>query len=236
MKIQSFLLWASFACVAVFQSCTIATTIHFNRDFSGNYTLVMDMSEFISMAAMFDTTDNTQGQQDEAIAEMRHAIDSMGVQDIYQGISGVHNAKVDLSDDGVLTIAFDFDNVQSLHAASSALEEKSAEGMSADMPMDLFGGSVQSFTQRGKTIIHTSESTGGGLETEGLEFQDDDGEMDFIAQMIDYTLEFTFDRRIRSVSADGITILQEGRNSVKTRVDAGKMLKDGKYSISITTR
>jgi hypothetical protein len=216
--------------------CNVATTVHFNKDFSGSYTTEMDMSEALAMAAMFDTTGTM--DENQAVEELRHSMDSMGLSSRYEGISGIHNAKTEVSDKGVITISFQFDNPAALEASFVTMQERAGEkagDLDSDsmdfLPTDFLGSGKQTFRKAGKTFTHAYN--GGG---EDAAMDDESGELDMIGSMVDYTLNFSFDRKIKSVDAKGLTILEEGPKMVKTRVDLGTLIGGGNYSIAIRTK
>jgi hypothetical protein len=156
-------------------------------------------------------------------------------------MSGIRDAKVDVSDGGIVTIGFKFDNMESLNASFKAMAERTTQKMdgmgdgSMDMlPTDFLGGGDQSFTREGKTITHAMNSEGG---LEGLMGgEEGGGDMDMISSMIDYTINLSFDRKIQSVDVEGLTIVEKGKNTVKARVDFPTLLKEGKYSIKVKTK
>lgn len=197
--------------------------------------MVLDMSELISMASMFDTTGTM--DQDQMIQQMRDSMGALQLDNAYNDLAGIDNANVEVSDEGVITIAFDFDNVESLNASFKALQDKTAEmseGSMDMMPTDLLGGGEQMFKREGKVIVHSMNSEGG--LGEGLMGGGEGEDMDMFSSMIDYTIDFSFDRRVKSVDVEGLDIIEKGDKIVKTRVDFAKMMKDGKYSIKVKTK
>lgn len=236
MKKVKLLLFALFAvAVLLLQSCNIATTVHFNRDYSGTYSTVLDMSDLISMAGMFDTTGTM--DQSSMIAEMRHSLDSIQLENTYNSMSGIRDADVDVSDEGVITIGFKFDNIESLNASFKTLQEKtgsSMEGAGDMIPTDFLGGGEQLFEREGKTITHSMKTeTGLG---EGFGMGAEGGDMDMFSSMIDYTINLSFDRKVKSVDVEGLTLVEKGNNIVKTRVDLATLMKDGKYTLKVKTQ
>ena len=232
MKSKNGVFYLFLALTGLLFSCNIATTVHFNKDYSGTYMTVVDMSDLISMAGMADSTNSS----DQSIADMRKSMDSLELEDVYNSVSGISDAKVDVSDKGVVSIGFKFDNVEALNASFKTVQESTAEKMSgsgdADMlPASFLGGEGQMFIREGKTITHSVDSEGLGLGD-----GEDSGDMDMMMNMIDYTIEFTFDRKIKSVDVEGLTILEQNSKNVKTRVDFGNFLKDGKYALSVKTK
>lgn len=220
------------------QSCSIATTIHFNKNYSGTYKTVVDMSELISMTAMFDTTGTMTPEM--AVEEMRKGLDSMGLAGMYNGMSGIRDAVAEVDDQGVMTVAFSFDNLESLTQSFKTMQERTAgeEGGALDaggmdmLPTELLGGGgEQVFSSNGKTLMH-SFGLGDGALTPGDEEMEN---MDMVASMMDYTIDFSFDRKVKSVEMEGLTLIEQGKNVVKTRVDFAKMLGEG-YKIEVTTK
>ncbi|HLF63739.1 MAG TPA: hypothetical protein VI603_08300 [Saprospiraceae bacterium] len=239
MKTNNFLLCVVLTFAWLLQGCNIATTVHFNKDYSGTYTTVLDLSDLIGMAGMFDTTGTM--DQNKMVEEMRLSMDSLELEETYNSLSGIRDAQLDVSDEGVISIGFKFDNVEALNASFKSMQERTAqkmEGMgegSMDMlPTDFLGGGDQLFIREGKTLTHAL-NTEGGLG-EGLMGEGGGDDMDMMSSMIDYTIDLSFDRKVKSVDVEGLTIVEKGTHVVKTRVDFANLLKDGKYSIKVRTK
>jgi hypothetical protein len=216
------------------QSCNIATSIHFNKDYSGTYSSLIDLSDLLSMASMFDTTGTM--DQNTMITQMRDSIGSLNLEGMYNNLSGIKDANVEVSDEGAILVAFKFDNLESLTASFKSLENTAGQMSSGEGSMDMnpadFLGGDHMFKREGKTLSYSLSSEGGmgeGMMGEG-------GDMDMITSMIDYTVNLSFDRKVKSVDVEGLTIVEKGTNEVKTRVDFAKFLKDGSYSIKVKTK
>ena len=221
----------------LWSGCAVTTTVHFNKDYSGTYATELDMSEVIGMAAMFDTTGTM--DQNQMIDEMRHSFDSMDLVGMYNSVSGIRDAKIEVTDEGLISIVFGFDNLSSLEASFMAMKDRaseSAEGFDAGgmdmLPTDLFSGGVQTFSRSGKTLTHTYKSS---EDAEGLLGEEGAGELDMISSMVDYTMIFSFDRKVKSSEADGMSILEQGPKMIKARLDIDRLI-GGQYSISIKTK
>jgi len=221
----------------LWSGCAVTTTVHFNKDYSGTYITELDMSELIGMAAMFDTTGEM--DQGQMIAEMRHSMDSMDLVGMYNGVSGIRDAKVEVTDEGLISIGFGFDNLASLEASFKTMQDRAsqnAEGLDAGgmdmLPTDLFSGGVQTFRKSGKTLTHTYKSS---EDAEGLLGEEAGGDLDMISSMVDYTMIFTFDRKVKSAEGDGMSILEQGPKMIKARIDVDRLIS-GQYSISINTK
>lgn len=222
------------------QSCNLATTVHFNRDYSGNYETVLDMSELMGFAAMMDTTGEM--EQNDMIEKMRHSIDSLQLEEKYNAISGIHDANVEVTDDGKVAMAFAFDNVEALNASFTAMQEQASgreQGLDGNtsmdlLPMDFLGEGQQTFTRHNKVISHSFSAKDGmgGLLGDG----EDMSQLELVSSMIDYTMELTFDRKVKSVEVSGMDVIEQAKNTVKARIDLGKMLKEGEYRISVKTK
>jgi hypothetical protein len=154
-------------------------------------------------------------------------------------LSGIRDANVEVSDAGVISIGFKFDNIESLNASFKSMQERTAEMEGLDdasmdmLPMDLLGGGDQIFKREGKTVSYVFDSDGG--MGEGL-MNEDGGDLEMISSMIDYTIDLSFDRKIKSVDVEGVTIVEKGNNLVKTRADFAKLIADGKFSIMVKTK
>jgi hypothetical protein len=190
---------------------------------------VVDLSDAISMAGMFDTTGNN--EPDAMISDIRYKLDSIQLEEKYNSLDGIENADVNVTDEGVISIGFSFDNVEALNKSFTSMEELAGEG-GGEMPMDLFGGGGSLFQLSGKTLTHSLDTDPGA--TEGLLGSGED--LDMISSMIDYTVDLSFDKKIKSVSVEGLKIIEQNDNMVKTRVDFGTVMKSGKYSIKVKTK
>jgi hypothetical protein len=234
MKTNRFFLFAVLAIAMVAQSCSIATSVHFNKDYSGRYTTIFDFADLISFAGMQDTT----GTMDQAqmVEDMRHKIDSLQLEQTYNELSGIDNANVEVSDEGVLTVGYDFENIESLNASFKTLEERTMqmeemEGSMDMLPADFFGGK---FSRQGKVLTYSVDSE--NPFGEGLDEGEDSGDLDMLTSMLDMTFDLSFDRKIKSVDVEGVNIVEKTSNLVKTRIDLANFMKSGKYSIRIKTK
>jgi len=235
LKSKNLLFYVMIALAGALQSCNIATTVHFNKNYSGTYKMVLDMSDLIGFAGMADTTGAM--DQTQMVKEMRYKIDSIGLTDMYNGLSGIRDAFSEVSDEGVISIGFKFDNVESLNASFKSVKEQATKKMGdidesmEMMPTDFLGGGDQMFKRDGKTITHTFSSEGLGLGGE-----EDSGDMDMLSSMIDYTVDFSFDRKVKSVDMKGLTLIEKTSNMVRTRVDFSNLIKEGNYAITVKTK
>jgi hypothetical protein len=228
---------ATITILLIGQACSLTTSVHFNRDFSGTHETVIDMSEMLGFAAMMDSTSD---DQNDMIAQMRHSLDSLNIVDMYRDISGITDAHATVSDEGVLSIGFRFKNVEALNASFETLKERmedKASNLGGDsmemMPTDFLGGGTQSFVRNKKSITHSFSSDGTAEDLIGEEGM---GELEMISSMMDYSIEMSFDRKIKSADLTGVNLIEQGKNVIKARVDLGKMLKDGHYSITVKTK
>ncbi len=242
LKIHRFPVLAVLAILWLCQSCSVTTMVHFNKDYSGDYSTEVDLSEAMGFAAMADTTGKM--DQQEMISRMRDSLNALNLADAYNGMSGIRDAKSEVTDEGKIVISFKFDNIDAFNASFKAIQDRTKnkseelEGAgSGDMDMLTSGflsDGTQMFTRNNKTLTYSYDSgEGGGLLGGGDDA--DSTNMDMISSMIDYTINLSFDRKVKSVDVSGASILEKTDHEVKTRVDFGKLLKNGKYTISVKT-
>jgi len=235
-SIQSITLALLIATAAVFTTgCSIATTVHFNRNYSGTYNMAFDMSSLMGMAMMMDSTSDA--SSGDMMAEMGMAFDEFGVEDALNAMDGVSDAKIEVSDAGVLTMAYAFDNVESFNASFTKLEEymkkKSAEMGEANGEA-MSGLNAQEYTRQGKTISHRASFNSDLLMGMGDGMMGGDSEdMMGMSSMIAFTLEMTFDRKVKDLEVSAMDIVSQGDHVIKTRIDLEKMMEAGEYSISV---
>lgn len=85
-------------------SCQLEQNYVFNDDFSGNYSLVFDISEIVAMSSE-DPED-----VEDAFAELN--VDSLRM--AYENLNGISNVKIS-SKDNVIRVNYDFANLEALN-------------------------------------------------------------------------------------------------------------------------
>ncbi len=223
-------------------SCSVTTELNFNKDYSGDYKMTIDMAELFEMAASFDPS---MGEGENPMDEMMNSEDRARFDSLIATVDGISNADYSVSEDYVVTLGFDFDDIDALNALFAKMNDTSPEQEAelADMGMNpgaLGSFGAPSFKLDGKTVTHMAEipvdPTDLGIEADGMEEMDMGAMMEGMAGMMDFQVNMTFKKKIASVEGEGFDILNQEKKSVKTRVDMTKFMKEGSYKIAVTTK
>lgn len=197
----------------------------------------IDLSDFMSMAMMFDSTGMS---EDDFANEMQSNLDTDGMSEALNEMSGVSNASMEFVDGSKIVWRFDFEDVEALNASFQELNDAVMSGELINMdgveiPEDAAANSnPASYTKKGKTITHRSELDMG--EVDSMMGGEDEGMMDMVMSMIDFTVEFTFDRKIKDVQISGLDILTQEDKVIRTRVDLKSAMETGAYEISVRVK
>ncbi len=161
--------------IILFSSCTITQEFHFNKDFSGNYTSTIDMSQLIDMMNSLDSTDGGTG-------DFKDSLDLILTQAVKKlKTTGVTNLKSGWDANKALFISYDFANIDVLNQAlnKSGMNENST----SDEEDFVF------FIRKGKTLtyqgIPPKETAEGGKDLGAMK------------DYYKYKAVFTFDRKIK---------------------------------------
>jgi hypothetical protein len=229
--------------VAILSSCSMTTDVMFNRDYSGAYKTTVDFGGVMDMAQSFDPSmaeDGDTGMDELIDPSIKSRYDS-----IMASADGISNGQFTTSDDYVVTISFDFDDIESLNAFLARMNEtdEDAEAELSEMGMDpgVMGSfAAPSFVLEGKTVIHGAkvplDPATLGLEAEGMGEVDMASMMEGMGNMMDYQVNMTFKKKIKSVTGEGFDILSQEKKSLKTRIDMTNLLKSGSYEIAVETK
>lgn len=215
------------------QSCSVVQNFHFNKDFSGQYEVEIDMSQLITFAIMFDTTGAVDAEK--MMAEIALSFDSLDVIGKYNELEGISNAYAGVNGQKLL-ISYDYTDIESLNKAYTELGEilDSTSGtMGEGMGMG-FGGFDIGNSNSGQKTFFTLEkkklsftmSEGNPLEMgtedveiEGMEGVDPEEMMSGMAEMFDISTNFTFDRKVKKVETKGMGIRVQEKNKVEAFLD-----------------
>ena len=227
--------------ILLFQSCSIYTSVHFNKNYSGNYKTEIDLSGLMGLAMMMDTTG--QMTEDQMFEGMGSMFDSLQLRESYENIEGISNVSM-TSEEGKMVIKFDFADLEALNQSYNELQSLSEmdqllSEMEDQLMMDIEEEEVVKhvpFVMEGKkTLIHRSEPMGedmGGLDMLGEGEDMGLGEMGDLGDMFDVQLEFSFDRKIKKLEVKGMEIQKQDKRYVKTKVNMSDVMKNGNYEIS----
>jgi len=230
--------------VLVLSACSITNQVHFNKDYSGNYAMIVDLGDAMEMFKSFDPSIEdslqTQGAEDP-LGGLISTEDRMKFDSMFATMDGISNANYDVGEDYVVTMSFDFEDIDALNNLFEKWASDAADAASSQPEMAGLGGlgsmAAPSFTRDGKTITHMAEmpldpeDLGG--EVEGMDEMDMSSMLDGFAGMMDYQVVMTFDRKIKSVGGEGFDILSQEKKSLKTRVDMGHLMDSGSYKIAV---
>ena len=175
--------------------------ITLNRNRSGNYRLVVDIS---GMSGMMDQLGETLGGEEgeeESAAPMEGGMEpDMAEQaDLLNQVDGISNVAA-LADGGGIGLSFDFKNLGALNEALDVLAAQDDSGASSPLEFS-----------------RCSMARGAGIGL-GFDGEQEEGGMDMLAMMEPtYTLVFTAPRKIRSVSNEaGATLSVDGKTLTVT--------------------
>lgn len=220
-----------------FSSCAIVNDVHFNKDFSGTYTMELDYSGIVDMVQSFSPDENVEEDVlSGALGESNRAemIEKMNAS------PGISNATWEVTGESVQSLSFDFEDIESLNqfirtAEKEAMDQADSEDMLDGVGFPVDAGLLPEFHRDGKTITY-----GGGLPDGSMddlemdtEFGDAKEMMGMLSQMIDYSLIMSFDRKVKNVVATGMDITSQEKKMIKTRLDIGKMLEESDFSLVV---
>ena len=219
-------------------SCAVTNEVHFNKNYSGTYSMDVDISGLLEMAESFDPS-MAEGGAEEMLGggisdEQKQQMDS-----VFATMDGISNAVYELGDDYVFRLAFDFEDIDALNGVFDKINDGMAEAgnmMDDEMGMGGLGKlSAPKFTRDGKTISHSASAP---IDMgEMMSGAGDEGEMfGMMFGMMDYTFIMSSDRKIKSVEHEGVDILSQEKNVVKTRVDMDNLMNKGNFNVTIKVK
>jgi len=230
--------------VIVFSACSITNQVHFNKDYSGNYAMIVDLGDMMEMAKSFDPSmEDSLSIDGDPLGELISEEDRARFDSMFASMEGISNANYVVDKDYVMTMSFDFEDIDALNGLFEKWMSDAADAANSQPEFGDMGGlggfgsmAAPSFTKDGKTIIHTAEmplDPGQMGEAEGMDDMDISSMMDGFAGMMDYQVVMTFDRKIKSVGGEGYDILSQEKKSLKTRIDMKHLMESGSYKIAV---
>jgi hypothetical protein len=178
-----------------FTSCTITQEFQFNKDFSGNTKLSIDMGSLVDMMAGMDSSGtqskNMKDSLDFVFKESKFKLDSIGIKNIKYGWEEGTN---------ILFMSYDFDNIETLNKSISASNQGNAA----------FGKTINSephtyFTLKGKELTY-----------KGPKSNNDEGsspDMESMKDYYKYNIIFIFDRKIKKSDNPNFVISPDGKRA-----------------------
>lgn len=174
--------------------CTIIQEYHFNKDFSGNTRLSIDMETFLQMMSGMDTTGSSnQNMKDsldfvfsEGAAKLREA----GVTNINHGWEPNSN---------ILFMSYEFSDIEMLN---KALNESNAQN--ASLSKSLGNQEHVYFLREGKSLYYR------GPKSERDSIGKD---MESMNEYYHYSLIFTFDHKIKKVDNPNVKLSSDKKKA-----------------------
>jgi hypothetical protein len=174
--------------VISFTSCTITQEFQFNKDFSGNTKLSIDMSSLIAMMAGMDSTGTkTKGMKDSLDFVFKESIvklDSLGIKNIKYGWEeGTH----------IMFVSYDFDNIETLNKSLNASNQGNAAFSQA-----ISKEPHKYFTLKGKNLSYKGPKSTNQLGN--------NADMESMKDYYKYVLIFNFERKIKKIDNPNVTL------------------------------
>jgi hypothetical protein len=160
----------------VIYSCTVHEKFHFNKDYSGHYSFEFDYSELAS----FDTSSAMQSEMGESFYELEREL---------KKIEGLDNILIVTdAEKGVVMVSYDFENLEALNKANYNQENESYDKL---------------FSLDGKKLLFTTDFSDEIQEYKESDMNEDEI-LENIESLLDYTITFTFDRKVKVIKQTNI--------------------------------
>lgn len=235
------------------QSCSVETTTHFNRDYSGNVTSNIDISQMMGLASMGGGDDDAKKMDSLfMLFDPAHRPDSVKqkIAELNERMSekGLDNFDFTASkDDQTVGLKFDFDNVKALSQANiidllgNSFDPSGANSAtlgSADSEMMKLNGAVTVLGRKKVEIDLAGMSYDQMIEDamkpdpedpedEGMTREEAEQMMSMMTgmmgSMFDVKQTYSFDRKIKKVECD--LPFTQNKKSVTIKYTYGQMMK-----------
>lgn len=178
----------------MFYSCSVQETFHFNKDFSGHYTFEFNYSQLASL----DTSSDMKSEMGESFYELENEL---------KKINGISNILI-LTDneEGTVMVSYDFENLEALNKANYNEENDSYDKL---------------FTLDGKKLLFITDFSDEIQEYKESDM-DEDEILDNIESLLDYTITFSFDRKIKVLEQENIEQADDHTLVFKLTSESGK--------------
>ena len=233
-NITTYLLF--FIIALLFNSCAISNEVHFNKNYSGTYAMNVDFGDMIDMLKSMDPSmaESTESDMIDNVMSQEERDEFVTMLNKQEGIS---NASVGLPGNSSIEVSFDFEDVEGLNSAFTEIQSTMMddnEMMGGEMD-GLPALQLPEFTRNGKEIVYASSM--GELPLDDLaEGEEAAGMVDMVVSMMDYTMTFSFDRKIKSVDLDGVDLVSQDKKVLKTRMNIEEFMKGGSQRISVRVK
>ena len=221
--------------VILISSCTVYNKVHFNKDYSGTYSMQLDMESLMMLGSMMDSTGTM--SEDAMVKSFSEEVNRDSIQDVINTMEGISGADVNITKEDGFVIKFDFKDLPSLNNAFATLQSQMGDmtgGMDGDAlpqpePYDAFMNVGK------KTLVFKSPPK--DEDAEDMLFPEGEGgEEDMLGQIGEFfemKLDFSFDRKVKSVEAKGIEILAQESNRILADVKMDEAISGDGYEIII---
>lgn len=187
----------------IFISCTVQENFQFNKDLSGHYSFQFDYSALLE----FDTAGTANDEMDKGYIEM---------EDELKNIEGLSNIIVlSNNEEGKVIVSYDFDNLEALNKANYNKESKRYnklfvyEGKKLTLKVD-FSDELESFKEEG---------------------MDDEEMLENIESMIDYTMTFNFENKIKVLSQNNFSQIDD--HTIHFKLSKENTLQPSSFTIKM---
>ena len=215
----------SLALVGLFAvSCSMTNSVHFNKDNSGQYSMVLDMQAALEMVSSMDSSGADYGEE---WAKDMNIEESDSLIEVIEGVEGLSNAVLDVATPGIIRFGFDFMDIDALNRGVQYFNEmfQQSQAEAGDDEMDMGFGSPtldqeQVYTAGKKSLTFEASNPlkGDLLDDDGM-----GGAMSELDGMFDYFFEFSFERQIKSVEHEGFSIVKQDDHSLKAKMELGSL-------------
>jgi len=159
-------------------SCTITQEFNFNKNFSGNTRLAIDMGSLMEMMSGMDSsgvkTQDMKDSLDFVFQESKVKLDSLGIKNIKYGWEEGTN---------ILFMSYDFDNIETLNKSLNASSQGSAFGKTLSSEPHTY------FTLKGKELSYKGPKSSNDVSN--------NADMESMKDYYKYVLIFNFTRTIK---------------------------------------
>jgi hypothetical protein len=172
-------------------SCTIVQEYHFNKDFSGNTKLSIDMGSLMQMMSGMDST----GASIQSMKDSLNFVFTESAEKLQE--LGMKNIKFGWKDTSyVLFMSYDFDNIETLNKALNSTNTQNAA-----LTKTLSNEPHNYFTLKGKTLTYKGPKSD----------KEAPKDMESMEDYYQYSLIFTFDKKVIKVDNPGVSLSPDGK-------------------------
>ncbi len=181
--------------VITLTSCTITQEFQFNKDFSGNTKLSIDMGSLMEMMAGLDTTGTkTKDMKDSldfVFKESLVKLDSLGIKNIKYGWEeGTY----------VLFMSYDFDNIETLNKSLNASNQGNAA-----FSQTVSAAPHEYFSRNGKTLTYKGPKSANEMSK--------NADLESMKDYYKYSLIFNFERKIKKIDNKNVTLSSDNKKA-----------------------